>query len=29
MLHIFSDMLNGHGHIGIYSPLEVIHYDNS
>lgn len=23
------NLLNGHGHIGIYSPLEVIHYDNS
>ena len=23
------NMLNGYGHIGIYSPLEVIHYDNS
>lgn len=21
--------LNGHSHIGIYSPLEVIQYDNS
>ena len=23
------NVLNGYGHIGIYSPLEVIHYDNS
>lgn len=23
------NVLNGYGHIGIYSPLEVINYDNS
>jgi len=24
-----TNVLNGYGHIGIYSPLEVIQYDNS